>query len=146
MKFRRGIFVVIYKVDKNKKISYLLLKRHLHWKGWEFSKGGIEKNETEKQTVKREVKEESGLKHIKIRKYLLKGRYNYDKKTKQDRKFCGQTYRLYSAQINDGKVKIDKREHSDYKWASFEKAMNMLEWKNQKQALKIVNRTLAKVY
>jgi len=143
-KFRKGIFVVIYKIDNNKSIDYLLLKRKLHWKGWEFSKGGIEKGETKMQTVKREVREESGINPVKgkIKKYNLKGKYFYDKNTIKDRCCEGQTYELFSAQIKKGKIKIDKKEHSDYKWVDFRKAIKMLKWKNQKRALWVVDKSL----
>jgi len=143
-KFRKGIFVVIYKIDNNKSIDYLLLKRKLHWKGWEFSKGGIEKGETKMQTVKREVREESGINPVKgkIKKYNLKGKYFYDKNTIKDRCCEGQTYELFSAQIKKGKIKIDKKEHSDYKWVDFRKAIKMLKWKNQKRALGVVDKSL----
>ena len=38
----------------------------MHWTGWEFPKGGVELFETKKMTVKREIKEETGLNTIKI--------------------------------------------------------------------------------
>ena len=58
--FRKGVFIVVYTNDKGK-IKYLLLKRKLHWKGWEFPKGGIKKGEGILKAVKRELKEEAGL-------------------------------------------------------------------------------------
>jgi len=45
-KYRRGIFVVVYRrCDSNddESVEYLLLKRKLHWKGWEFCKAGCER-------------------------------------------------------------------------------------------------------
>ena len=50
-----------YKIE-NKKIKYINLKRKLHWTGWEFPKGGIGFLETKKNCIKREIKEEIGLK------------------------------------------------------------------------------------
>lgn len=63
---------------------YLLL---LNAGRWDFPKGGVEKGESELQTVLREVEEETGLKRIKIipgfRKvieyYYRRGRKNVHK-------------------------------------------------------------------
>ena len=142
--FRPGIFLVVYKTDKTKKPEYLVLKRKLHWKGWEFTKGGKEKNESDLEAVKRELKEESGLKMISIQSYKKKGRYIYDKKTRNGRGKVGQTFKLYSVRVKPGKVKISKLEHSGYKWADFKTAMKMLTWKNQKECLGIVNKKIGK--
>ncbi|MFA5993261.1 MAG: NUDIX domain-containing protein [Candidatus Pacearchaeota archaeon] len=139
--YRKGVFIVVYR-KTNQGVSFLLLKRKLHWKGWEFPKGGIEKNETTIQAVKRELKEESGLKPIKLKAYKITGSYLYDKKTCQDRKpYCGQSYKLYLVEVNSdsAKIKLDKKEHSAFKWVSFEKANKLLTWPNQKRALKIIN-------
>ena len=55
LKYRRGIFLVVYSLN-DKKIKYLILKRKLHWKGWEFPKGGIKSNENMAKAVRRELK------------------------------------------------------------------------------------------
>jgi len=142
-KFRPAIFIVVYKLDKSSnKPIYLLLKRKKHWKGWEFTKGGIEKGETEKETLKREVKEECGLKILKIKKYKIRGKYKYPNSFKKRPGFTGQTYSLYSAQVGEGKVKIDKREHSDFRWLDFAGARKVITYDNQKKCLAIVNRSL----
>jgi len=137
MTLRKAVFVVIY--SKNKKIKYLIFKRKLHWKGWEFTKGGLEKGEKELNAVKREVFEESGLHPVKIKRFDISGKYNYETDLKDREGITGQTYNLYSAKIEKAKIKIDKREHSRYKWMGFKKAMKKLTWPNQKECLRIVN-------
>lgn len=140
--FRKGIFFLTY--SKNKKgIEYLILKRKLHWVGWEFSKGGKEFLETDKRTIKRELKEETGLAPVKITKFNVSGRYKYNKKFPDREGFDGQTYKLYSVEVKKGKIIIDKREHSDYKWVDFKTALKKLTWPNQKKCLKIVDEYLA---
>ena len=79
MKYRKAVFIVTYKKEGDKTL-YLMLKRKLHWKGWEFPKGGAKKGETIRQTIIREVKEEVGLKPIKITNYKIKGKFRYNKK------------------------------------------------------------------
>ena len=143
-RYRRGVFIVVY-IKKKNKIYYLLLKRKLHWKGWEFPKGGIEKNEKILDAVKREIKEETGWEALKIKKYNFSGKYKYKKKLLDRKNFCGQTFTLYSAEIEKtrkNKIKIDKKEHSKYKWLKFKKAIRKLTWANQKTCLKIVNQQL----
>lgn len=142
-KYRKAVFVVVYTI-KDKKIKYLILKRKLHWKGWEFPKGGINFFEIQKYAVRREVKEETGLKILKIKKFNVYGKYDYNKEYPDRKGFVGQDFLLYAAEVEKNKVLIDKREHSDYKWVSFKDAEKKLTWNNQKKCLKIVNIYLIK--
>ncbi len=142
MKYRKSVFVVVY--SKIKKVEYLILKRKLHWKGWEFSKGGIEKGEKIRDAIKREVLEETGLKIIGIKKFNFSGKFKYDKEYHDRKGYMGQAFSLYSVEVKKEKVKIDEKEHSDYKWLSFEKAMKKLKWANQRKCLKRVNDYLLK--
>lgn len=138
LKYRRGIFLVVYSKFPEE-IKYLILKRKLHWKGWEFPKGGIKNNENISRAVKRELKEETGKNPLKINNFNINGKYKYQKLLKDRPGFFGQNYVLYSAEIKYGKIKIDKIEHSNYKWLNFKSAMKKLTWKNQKKCLKVVN-------
>ncbi|MEK6875610.1 MAG: NUDIX domain-containing protein [Nanoarchaeota archaeon] len=139
--FRKAVFVVVYSKLGNK-IKYLLLKRKKHWKGWEFTKGGIESGEKFLNAVKREVFEETGRKAKKIRKFKIHGKYYYKKKIPDRNGIIGQEYSLYSAEIKKEKIKIDKKEHSNYKWLNFSEAEKKLTYRNQKRCLKIVNNWL----
>ncbi len=143
-KYRKAVFIVVYSIKRDK-VDYLLLKRKLHWKGWEFPKGGIEKNETFILAVKREIKEETGLKALKIKKFNEKGKYRYKKKYADRKGFMGQEYILFSAEIKEShnkKIKLDKKEHSAYKWLPYNKALKLLKWKNQKKCLRKVDKSL----
>ena len=137
-KYRKAVFMVVYSREKNK-ISYLILKRKLHWRGWEFPKGGVEKRESYKDAVKREIKEETGQRIFKIKPFNVSGKYNYDKKYKDRPGYRGQTYRLFSVLVKRGKIKLDNLEHNSHKWVSFSEAMKKLRWTNQKRCLKMVN-------
>lgn len=138
MKYRRAVFIVTYARTK-KGIEYLILKRKLHWKGWEFPKGAVNFLEKKKSAVKREIKEETGLTPLKIKKRNFSGKYKYDKIYSDRPKFQGQSFQLYSAEVKKEKIKLDNLEHSDYKWVSFEEALKKLTWPNQKKSLRIVN-------
>lgn len=141
--YRHGIFLVVYSKDKGK-VRYIILKRKLHWKGWEFPKGGIEKNEPIKKAIIREAQEETGFKPLMIKKFNIKGKYNYKRLLKDRPGFMGQSYRLYSVQIKYGKIRLDKIEHSGYKWLEFKDAVKKLTWPNQKKCLRIVERWVKK--
>ncbi len=138
--YRKALFIVAYRIINNN-IKYLILKRKLHWKGWEFPKGGVELFETKKMAVKREVMEETGLKINKIVNHKIYGKYDY-KKILPDRPYKGQSYQLYSVELSNGIVRVDHREHSSYLWLPYEKALKRLTWNNQKECLKAVNNSL----
>lgn len=146
LKYRPAAFIVTYSI-KNNKIYYLLLKRKLHWKGWEFPKGGIEKKEKILFAIKREIKEETGINLLKIKSFpKIKGKYKYEKQYLDRKGFVGQTYKLFLVEIPfSKKIKIDKKEHSNYQWLEFPKAIKKLTWPNQKKCLKIVSKYLSKI-
>ena len=143
MKYRKADYIVPYTTDKDR-IYYLLLKRKLHWKGWEFPKGGIGKKEKEINSVKRELFEETGKRALKIKNFNISGKYKYHKLLKDRPEVIGQKYKLFSAQIKKERIKLDKIEHSNYKWLNFYEALKKLHWSNQKTCLKIVNEKLRK--
>jgi 8-oxo-dGTP pyrophosphatase MutT (NUDIX family) len=139
LKLRKAIFAVVYSKNSEGKIEYLILKRKKHWKGWEFPKGKIEKNETKKDATIREVYEETGLKILKIKTFNKKGKYIYKNKLKDRPGIVGQTYSLFSVEVKKDKVRLDKIEHNGHKWVSFKEAYKKLTWLDQKKCLKIVN-------
>jgi len=135
-KYRQGIFCVVYSVSP---LRYLLLHRKLHWRGWEFPKGGRLAREKLENTLKREIKEETGLKVQAIKSFPIKGKFLYDKKTQQERKFRGFIYNLFSCRVKKGKIKISKKEHDGFKWCNYQEALKLLRWPNQKKCLSIVH-------
>jgi len=142
IKYRKALFIVVF-AKVNKKIEYLILKRKLHWTGWEFTKGGKRFFETDKMTIKRELKEELGkVKILKIKKFRERGRYKYREEFLDRPGIAGQTFKLYAVEIVKQKIKIDNYEHSDYKWFTFKEAMKKLTWPNQRKCLKIVENWL----
>lgn len=141
-RIRRAVFIVTY-ANSGGEIKYLILKRKLHWKGWEFPKGGVKTFELRKNAVKRELEEETGLKPLKIIAFKERGSYRYNKTHLDRRGITGQDYKLYSAEVKySRKIKLDKTEHSSFEWKNFEGAIKKLTWSNQKRCLKIVDRFL----
>jgi 8-oxo-dGTP pyrophosphatase MutT (NUDIX family) len=140
--YRRAVFVVVYRIEFGK-IFYLLLKRKKHWHGWEFPKGGIEEGEKEIDAVLRECFEETGLRVSKIKNHHVHGKYKYPRGFPDRKGIIGQTYSLYSAEVNDEKVFFDKDEHEGYVWLEYKKALKRLSKQNQKICLGIVNKRVS---
>ena len=135
-KYRKGIFMVVFSGSKP---EYLLLNRILHWQGWEFPKGGIKGKEKIEKTISRELKEETGLKPIKIIDVKVNGKFEYGRELPDRPGIKGQTFKLFAVEVRKGRVKIDKREHIGYKWLSYKKAEKFLTFYVQKRCLKFVN-------
>ncbi len=136
--YRKAVFILCYAIEKEVP-QYLLLKRKLHWKGWEFPKGRIEKGETKIGAARRELKEETGHTALKIRNFHFSGKYKYKKILPDRPNIIGQTFSLYGTKIKKEKVSLDKREHSGHRWVNFNLALKMLKWPDQKKSLRIVN-------
>jgi len=141
-RYRKAVFIVAYRKEKGNQILYLLLKRKLHWKGWEFPKGGLNSREINLNAVKREIKEETGQRAEKIIKFKVKGKFKYAKKYSDRKGIIGQNYNLFSAELKSRKIKLDKLEHFAYKWLKYSHALKLLTWPNQKKSLRIVDRFL----
>ena len=107
---------------------YLLLQNAGRW---DFPKGGVEKGETELETVLREVEEESGLSDLKIvpgfRKVI---EYFYRRKGKNIHK---QVVYLLGVTSED-KVKISF-EHQAYVWFPYREALEKASYDNSKVTL-----------
>ena len=135
MPIEKSAGAVLFRKE-NKKIKYLLLKHSLGH--WDFPKGNIEKGEKIEDTVKREIKEETGINKIVIIpdfKHWIK--YFYRLKGKNIFKIV--TFLL--AETKTKKVKLSF-EHIKYKWADFNSAIKLLKFKNSKEILKMANEFL----
>ena len=126
--------VIFYKSDK--KIEYLLL--HYQAGHWDFPKGNIEKGEKLEETVKREVKEETGIEDVKFTPGFKESiKYFYRLKGKNIFKIVT----FFLAETKTKKVKISW-EHIGYKWLPHEEALEQLTFKNAKEILKKANHFL----
>ncbi len=138
-KYRKAIFVLPY-AKTNRGIEYLLLKRKLHWKGWEFAKGKIEPGEKKEQTARRELREETGHKALKVKRMGFSGSYRYNEKLSDRPGMIGQTFTLFAAEVKrNGRVTLDHKEHAGFRWVNYKTALKMLHWPNQRKSLRIVN-------
>ena len=99
---------------------------------WDFPKGHIEKGETEIETVKREVQEETGIKDLAIL-IGFKETISYMFQAKGQKIF--KTVVFFLGETHQKEVKISP-EHLAYIWLPFEKALLQLKFPNAKKLLK----------
>jgi bis(5'-nucleosidyl)-tetraphosphatase len=128
---------VIFKRNGNRK--YLLL----HYEGghWDFVKGHVEKNESEKQTVRRETEEEAGIRDLTfIEGYRQPISYYY----KRAGKTVYKQVIFYLVESKTDEIRLSK-EHVGYDWLTFEKAYERLTYKNAKETLKKADDFLEKL-
>jgi len=112
-----------------KEPMYLLL--HYGAGHWDFPKGHIEEGETEIDTVKREVKEETSIDNISIIKGFRK-KMSYKFQSNGD--LVSKVVWFYLARTNSRQVKLSF-EHQGYEWLSYDQALERLTFRNAKQLL-----------
>ena len=138
MKYRKYVCAVIHNNGK-----FLILQRCNNWKGWELLKGGILPKEKILSAIKREVKEETGHSRIKVKKTMHSFKYKWPKDYMKDGHiFHGGDNRLFIISIPNKKVKIDKKEHNNYKWVTEKQALKLLTYNNHKRALRYAIKVL----
>jgi bis(5'-nucleosidyl)-tetraphosphatase len=119
---------VIFKRNGNRK--YLLL----HYEGghWDFVKGHVEKDESEKETVQRETEEEAGIKDLTfIEGYRQPISYYYRRAGKTVYKQVV----FYLVESKTDEIRLS-REHVGFDWLPYEKAYERLTYKNAKDTLR----------
>lgn len=119
-------------------IKYLLL--HYQMGHWDFPKGNIEKGEKLEETVRREIKEETGIEKI---EFIVgfKEWFKYFYKLKNKNIFKIVTFFLAEAKTETVKISY---EHIGYKWLPYREALDQLTFKNAKEVLKKANDCLKK--
>ncbi|MFH1841236.1 MAG: NUDIX domain-containing protein [Candidatus Nealsonbacteria bacterium] len=133
---------IIFREEDNK-IYYLLL--HYHSGHWEFPKGHIEGKESEEETVKREIAEETGIDDLKIipefKKYIKYCFRQYKENISGEERKKGKTpwiFKLVAFFIAETKTKEVKLspEHKGFIWLPIEAAIKKTTFKNSKLLLK----------
>jgi len=121
---------------KNTEDKYLLL--HYEAGHWDFVKGNVEPNESEKDTVIRELQEETGI---------ADGRFIDDFREKVEYFYRRQGATIHKEVIfflietHTEKVKLSY-EHVGYTWLDYQNAMKRLTFKNAKEVLQKAHKLL----
>ena len=115
---------------RNPDLNYLLL--HYEEGHWDFVKGNVEFNESEKETVIRELEEETGILDAKfIEAFREKVTYIYVRKGQPVYK----QVLFFLIETRTKKIRISF-EHSDFLWLPFLDASKRITFNNSKNVLK----------
>ena len=133
----RSAGAVLFRRENGTEMFLLL---HYPTGHWDYPKGNIEKGEQELETVRREIKEETGISDIVIIDGFKKViGYNY----KRDSVLVHKKVSYYVAECNTSKVTISF-EHHGYQWLPYGPAMKKLTFKNAKTVLQAAHEFLKK--
>ncbi|MGA2767388.1 MAG: NUDIX domain-containing protein [Candidatus Bathyarchaeia archaeon] len=118
---------VVFK--RNGEVEYLLL--HYEAGHWDYVKGQVEQDESEKDTVTRELKEETGITNARfIEGFREEISYFYRRRGRTVHK----EVIFFLIETKDSNVKLSY-EHVGYEWLNYEKAMAKLTFANAKKVL-----------
>lgn len=157
MKVEVSSGIVVFKRNAGTK-KYLLLERT---EGFlDFPKGHIEKGETDIEAAIRETREESGLDVEPIKEFRREMDYWFRapiRKGQKDREFMEaseyakkrgsgelvhKTLIMFVGEVRDNQKPEISFEHTGYRWLSYDEAMGLLRYGNQKELLQEVEQFL----
>jgi 8-oxo-dGTP pyrophosphatase MutT (NUDIX family) len=135
--YRKYAAAIIF-IKTKKEPLFLVLHRKQNWKGWEYVKGGLLPNESVLKGLKREIKEETGQKRFKIIAKLPKQiKYKWPKTyLKDEKRWRGAIQQIYLVEIFSKKIKLDRKEHSGYRWVPGKKALKLLTYPEPRAVLR----------
>jgi bis(5'-nucleosidyl)-tetraphosphatase len=154
MAFEKSVGAVVFRREKNK-ILYLLI-RHPQSDGycghWDLPKGHTEKGETNQETLRREVKEETGITELEIVPNFSQWYgyfYRAKDREKAERKSSGRginifkIVKVYLVETKEKAIKLSS-EHIDYSWMEYNEAFSRITYKNPKKTLEKAHKFLIK--
>jgi dATP pyrophosphohydrolase len=135
------IQAILYR-KTNTKTQYLLLRRISDAGGfWQPVTGGIEEGETKIQALKREIQEETGINNP---TKIINNVYCCEFWDYYKREACHRLIKehVFGVEISSNEKITISHEHTEYKWCTFKEALELLKWKENKEALKKLNHIL----
>lgn len=123
-KYRPNVATIIVSSNYPHKVEFLIAKRNDVTDAWQFPQGGIDKGETLKEALFRELKEEIGTDEVEIiAEYPEWVRYDFPKViAKKMYPFDGQEQKYFLVRLKPGakiNIKTKHPEFNDYKYVSY---------------------------
>ncbi len=144
------IEAILYKRTDGE-IRYLILKTIPERGGfWQPITGGLEEGETKREALKREIKEETGIRNI-IK--IIEDVHYYEPRDlsvigylKRHGYVCKhlKAYAFGVEVFSDEEIILDRREHSHFRWCSFQEAQKLITETcyEHRESLRKLNETL----
>ena len=102
---------------------------------WEFPKGHVMKGESDEEAALREVKEETGLKRLKIIKgFNCTIKYTF----RRNGRLIKKTVKYFLMETRPGSIMLSD-EHIAFMWLPYEEAIKRLNYKNARRVLSEAN-------
>ena len=145
--FEKSVGAIVFHVAGNK-IKFLLIKyRNGHW---EFPRGHVENNETESDTMKREIKEETNITQLRVIdgfrevmsfSYKAHGQELVKRKKDNSCIYVHKKVVLYLVQTETIGVTIS-HEHQSFQWVTYHDAISQLTYQNARTILTLAYKKL----
>ncbi|MCI8603794.1 MAG: NUDIX domain-containing protein [Ruminiclostridium sp.] len=123
MNYEKSCGAIVYR--KHHGNTEILLVRHLKSGHWSFPKGHMEAGETEEDTARREIKEETGLDVLLDTGFRETVNYSPKKNTKK-------TVVYFVGMVASHELIPQQDEISELRWLEIEQAGNVLTYDNDK--------------
>lgn len=140
-----SIGVVLYFMRGDEPQFLLLRYPHGHW---DFVKGHKERGESDGETLRRELEEETGIRKISVLKgftdevryrYTAKGSEKHKRQARGNGLYVYKRVVYYIAQTHEARVNLSD-EHIDWSWVSYEDALRSITHTNSRNILKKAHR------
>ena len=128
MKYEKSCGAVVY-TKINNEVKFVLVRQLKGFYG--FPKGHVEDGETEKETALREIKEETGLDVT-----LIDGFITLDEHAIPERPGTIKQVTYFLAKYENQKIEYPKEELMSVDLYSYEDAIDLFQFENQKEMLK----------
>jgi 8-oxo-dGTP pyrophosphatase MutT (NUDIX family) len=114
--------------------TYFLIIQH-NAGHWAFPKGRAEKGETELETARRELREETGITDVSISAdRVFEERYTRTK-WGSPRQQVDKTVRYFLGMVHDPKIRLQQAEVQDSKWVTYEEARGLITFDASRKVL-----------
>lgn len=124
----KSVGAVIFRRERDETLFLLL---HYDAGHWDFPKGHMEQNETEQQTLLREVQEETGLEKLELL-HGFKQQTSYF--FRREGRAIFKEVVFYLVETREEKIKLSS-EHKGFQWMPFEQAAKKITFKNSRSVL-----------